>query len=60
MNTRSIFEGIIIGVAIMAAGASAKAFLDVSKLQAENENMKVMLRDIKEDVRDIRNHLLGE
>lgn len=55
---RNILEAIIAAIAISAIVASAKSINDVEILKTENENTKIILIDIKTDVREIRNHLM--
>ena len=57
-HLRSILEAVIAAIAISAIVASAKSINDVEVLKVENENSKVILMDIKTDVREIRNHLM--
>lgn len=57
-HIRNILEAIIAAIAISAIVASAKSINDVEVLKSESENTKVILMDIKTDVREIRNHLM--
>lgn len=57
-HLRNILEAVITAIAISAIVASAKSINDVEILKAENENTKIILIDIKTDVREIRNHLM--
>lgn len=57
-HLRNILEAVIAAIAISAIVASAKSINDVEVLKSENENTKVILIDIKTDVREIRNHLM--
>ena len=51
---KKIFEGIAIGLVLGAIGASAKAISDVSALKESKETTREMFKDIKNDIRDIR------
>ena len=57
-HLRNILEAVIAAISISAIIASAKSYNDVEVLKSENENTKVILIDIKTDVREIRNHLM--
>ena len=57
-SLRVIIETFIAAIAVSAIIASAKSINDVEVLKAENENSKIILMDIKTDVREIRNHLM--
>lgn len=50
---REWFYNFIAGVALMALGASAKSIVDVAVLKAENENIKSLVLEIRQDIKEI-------
>ena len=58
-STRNIFNGVVTGILLTCAVASAKAIVDVESIKVEvrelRSNIKDDLQDIKESVRDNRN-----
>jgi len=55
-----ILVSILVPLFAAAIMASAKAIVDVQVLKAENMTTKDIVKEIKQDVRDIRKHLLGD
>lgn len=50
---------VLLGLVPLAIGGSLKAISDVSKLQQKSEDQAGDIKEIKDDVRAIYNHLLG-
>lgn len=50
----------ITGLLLMALGSSAKAIIDVNVLKAENETIKVLLQEVRSDVKEIYKHVIKE
>lgn len=48
----------IAGLLLMAIGASAKSVIDVQVLKAKNESLKEIVIEIRNDVKDLRNHIM--
>jgi hypothetical protein len=44
---------LLIGIMLMAIGASAKSVVDVAVLKAENRNIKSLVLEIRQDIKDI-------
>ena len=44
---------LLIGILLMAIGASAKSVVDVAVLKAENRNIKSLVLEIRQDIKDI-------
>ena len=42
----------------MAMGASAKAIIDVEVLKAENMNLKDLVIEVRQDVKEIKTHMI--
>jgi len=57
---RSIVEGVIIGICLAAITASAKAIVDVASLKQNTKNNHEIIKEMRQDIRDIHKHLLGE
>ena len=51
---------LIVGMCLMALGASGKAFIDIAVHGNELMNLKQMILLIHEDVKDIKTHLIKE
>ena len=49
----------IVGMMLMAIGASAKAIVDVHVLQAENVTIKKLLTEVRNDVKEIYKHTVN-
>ena len=43
----------IAGLLLMAVGSSAKAIIDVHVLSKENENIQVLLQEMRQDIKEI-------
>lgn len=56
----SVVYSLISGICLMAIGASSKAIIDVAVLKAENKTTKELLKEVRDDVKHIRNHLIQE
>ena len=46
------------GMILMALGASAKAIIDVEVLKAENMNLKELVIEVRQDVKEIKTHMI--
>jgi len=57
MKNRSLIEALVVGIALTAISASAKAFLDISTLKINRINDKEVLLEIKEDIKFIRRNI---
>lgn len=55
---KKIFEGIIVGLLLGAIGASAKSILDVQSLKADNMTTKDLMREMRQDIKQIKNILI--
>ena len=51
-----MFYPLIVGMCLMALGASGKAIIDVAVLKSENETIKTLLKEVRDDVKT----LIGE
>lgn len=56
---QKIIEGIIIGLVLGAISVSAKAIIDVARLDVDTKNQKELLIEVRSDVKAIREHLIG-
>jgi len=54
---KSIFAPIIVGILLMAIGASAKSIVDVSVLNSKMITFKELLFEVRTDIKDIKNIL---
>lgn len=54
---KSIFAPIIVGILLMAIGASAKSIVDVSVLNSKMMTFKELLFEVRADIKDIKNIL---
>lgn len=51
---------LIVGLCVTAIAASAKAIIDVAVLKSENVTTKELLKEVRQDVKDIHKHILKE
>lgn len=54
---KSIFAPVIVGILLMAIGASAKSIVDVSVLNSKMITFKELLFEVRTDIKDIKNIL---
>ncbi len=54
---KSIFAPVIVGILLMAIGASAKSMVDVSVLNSKMITFKELLFEVRTDIKDIKNIL---
>jgi len=55
----SIIIAVISGVCIATLSAAGKSYVDVERLKTKMELFIDTVHEIKEDVKDIKNHLIG-
>ena len=53
----SLFYPFIVGISLMAIGASAKAIVDVAVLSKDNDNIHTTLKMIYNELREARNDI---
>ena len=44
---------LLVGLLIMAVGASAKSIIDVARLETDNKNIKELLLEVRHDVKTL-------
>jgi hypothetical protein len=55
---RTIINGIIIGLSVATISAAAKSYIDVERLKVRVINIIDLVRETRQDVKDIKKHLL--
>ena len=54
---KTVIAPVIVGILLMAIGASAKSIVDVSVLNAKMITFKELLFEVRSDIKDIKNIL---
>lgn len=55
---KSIIIAVVTGISLATISAAAKSYIDVERLKTKMELFIDTVQEIKEDVKDIKNHLI--
>ena len=55
---KKIIESVLTGLLLGAIGASAKSIIDVQSLKADNMTTKDLMREMRQDIKQIKNILI--
>lgn len=55
---KKIIETVLAGLLLGAIGASAKSIIDVQSLKADNMTTKDLMREMRQDIKQIKNILI--
>lgn len=57
MDAKKIAAAIIVGLTIGTISAAAKSYVDVERLKVQVYNMVDLIKETRDDVKDIKQHL---
>lgn len=60
MDTKKILAAIFVGLTIGTISAAAKSYVDVERLKVHVDNMVDLIRETRDDVKEIKQYFLDE
>lgn len=60
MNTAKFLYAVGVGIALATLSAAGKSYVDVERLKVQTVTLFDTVKEIKEDVKDIKSYLLKE
>lgn len=55
---KRIITGVVIGLSVATISAAAKSYIDVERLKIKVINIIDLVKETRQDVKEIKNHLL--